>query len=314
MARILSTVKLKAGMMEELKGKFGHHHFKYVHRKEVTDKDRNEADIFVTYGGDISQSDVKDFKNLKWLMVMSAGVDDLPLQELKDVQITNATGIHRIQMTEYTLGLILNHYKNFTQLKKDQEKHEWRKNAKTEEIYNKEVHILGTGSIGSRLAEVLNIFGLKTVGYNTDGRSIPPFHKNYAIDDLIKHIKSADILINILPSTQATRNLLTVNHFKHMKDDGIFINIGRGDVISDEVILETLKEEYISHMILDVFNEEPLPGDHPFYQLNNITITPHASSKTDQYLERAFQIFIDNLDAYDHNKDMINQVEHQKGY
>lgn len=245
---------------------------------------------------------------------MSAGVDNIPLKALKHIQITNATGIHRIQMAEYTLGLILNHYKNFTQLKKDQDSCEWRKNAKTEEIYGKEVHILGTGSIGSRLAEALNVFGLKTVGYNTDGRKVLPFDENYPLKYLTKYINKADILINILPSTEVTRNLLTAEHFKAMKDTGIFINIGRGDVISDDVIIETLNKKYIDHMILDVFNEEPLPGSHPFYQLDNITITPHASSKTDQYLERAFHIFINNIDAFSKGTDMVNQVDVSKGY
>lgn len=314
MGRILSSVRLKEDMLNTLKADFPLWDFKYVSRKDITDADREEAEVYVTYGGDITSQDVLAFKKLKWLMVMSAGVDDVPLNELKHVPVTNATGIHRIQMTEYTLGLILNHYKNFTQLNKDQENKFWRKNAKTEEIYGKEVHILGTGSIGTRLAEAFNVLGLKTVGYNTNGREVAPFQETYPLSNLKETIHQADILINILPGTKETEYLLTAGHFKKMKDTSVFINIGRGNIMSDEEIIEVLRSQYISHMILDVFNTEPLPEDHPFYQLGNITITPHASSKTDQYLERAFSIFTENLKAFDEGAEMINQVSHDKGY
>lgn len=314
MVNILSTVRLKEEMVTELEEKFQSYHFKHIKKDEITDEDRKEADIYVTYGGDMSDEEAEKFENLKWVMVMSAGVDDVPLSALRHVEITNATGVHRIQMTEYTIGLILNHFKNFTQLKKDQENHEWRNNAKTEEIFGKEVHILGTGSIGSRLAEIFNAFGLKTVGYNTNGREIQPFNETYPLDGLKETISQADILINILPGTQETYHLLQTDHFKLMKDDSIFLNIGRGNVISDDVIIETLNENYISHMILDVFNTEPLPADHPFYEMGNITITPHASSKTDRYLERAFHIFLSNLEAFDKDIEMINQVNHSRGY
>lgn len=314
MGRILSSVRLKEDMLNTLKADFPLWDFKYVSRKDITDADREEAEVYVTYGGDITSQDVLAFKKLKWLMVMSAGVDDVPLNELKHVPVTNATGIHRIQMTEYTLGLILNHYKNFTQLNKDQENKFWRKNAKTEEIYGKEVHILGTGSIGTRLAEAFNVLGLKTAGYNTNGREVAPFQETYPLSNLKETIHQADILINILPGTKETEYLLTAGHFKKMKDTSVFINIGRGNIMSDEEIIEVLRNQYISHMILDVFNTEPLPEDHPFYQLGNITITPHASSKTDQYLERAFSIFRENLKAFDEGAEMINQVSHDKGY
>lgn len=314
MVKVISTVKLREDMLQTINDEFDSFDFEYINGNDLTDGDRRRAEIYVTYGGDIKDRDVEHFTSLRWIMVMSAGVDDMPLDKLQGVKVTNATGIHRIQMTEYTVGLILNHYKNFTQLRRDQDNREWRGDAKTIEICGKEVHILGTGSIGSRLAEVLSTFGLQTVGYNTNGRVVPPFDENQPLEDLLLYLGSADIVVNILPSTEDTRQLLTTSHFKQMKDDAIFINIGRGDVVSDEVVLETLTGNYISHMILDVFNEEPLPSTHPFYQLDNITITPHASSKTSQYLERAFDIFIYNLKRYNDEKNMKNAVSHRKGY
>src|SRR5699024_3853543 len=147
----------------------------------VTDRGREWADIFVTYGSDLRAEDMQAFKNLEWVLVMSAGRDDLPLREMEGRHITNAKGIHNIQMTEYTMGLVLNCYKESRQLNLEQDRSYWRKQAVTEEIYGKTVHILGTGSIGSHLAGVLKAFGTETPGYNTKGREVENFDRTHPV-------------------------------------------------------------------------------------------------------------------------------------
>lgn len=288
--------------------------YEYISPEELSASERERAEIFITYGTDMKSGHVDEFKNLKWIMVMSAGLERMPLERLENVLITNATGIHKIQMTEYTVGLILSYYKSFNQLYEDQKAGHWRKGAFTTELYGKNVHILGTGSIGSHLAEVLSAFGVNTVGYNTNGREITKFDTAYPLDDLMDHIGEADILINILPSTETTRSLLTDEHFKAMKEDSVFVNIGRGDIAEDEVLLKVLEDDTIGHMIIDVFNAEPLGPDSPFYKYDNITITPHASSKTSGYIERAFDIFEHNLKHTAEPEKMMNVIDNKRGY
>ncbi|MFB9861603.1 D-2-hydroxyacid dehydrogenase [Salinicoccus siamensis] len=314
MKHILSTVHLKPHMVEAIEE--AHPELTYIYRKseEMTEEDKAWCDIFVTYGSDFTSEDVGSFKNLKWMMVMSAGLDDLPLEELEHVHITNARGIHKIQMTEYTIGLLLDFYKGFHQLKEDQAQGHWRKNAKTEEIYDKSVHILGTGSIGSHLASVLEAFGLKTTGYNTTGHEAEGFQAVHAISDLNTEIGAADIVVNILPSTPDTKHMLDLDFFKEMKESAVFVNIGRGDIMTDETITAVLEEGMIRHMILDVFNEEPLPKTHEFYTFDNLTITPHASSKTSGYLKRGFEIFMRNLLHMNDFNAMENIIEPSRGY
>lgn len=314
MKNILSSVRLREEMTEYLEKNFSSYEFKFIKAKEMTDEDRAWADIFITYGSDMKKEHMKAFKNLKWVMVMSAGLDDMPLEEMKDIHITNARGIHRIQMTEYAIGLLLAFYKDLYQLKRNQEESYWHPKAVTEEINDKTVHILGTGSIGSHLAGVLKALGLKTSGYNTRGREAENFDETYAINDLSDRVGEADILINVLPSTVHTRGLLTEAVFKKMREDSVFVNIGRGDVITDETVVRVLENKYIRHMILDVFNKEPLPEDHAFYSYDNLTITPHASSKTKEYLTRAFDIFIYNLGRADNFDAMKNIIDHDRGY
>ncbi|AKG74465.1 D-2-hydroxyacid dehydrogenase [Salinicoccus halodurans] len=314
MKNILSTTRLREEMMDQLENDFGEYEYRFVKSRELSDEDREWAEIFVTYGSDMKAEHMEAFKNLKWVMVMSAGMDDMPLDQMKDIHITNAKGIHKIQMTEYTIGLLLNFYKGIHQLKLEQSRSYWRNKATTEEIYGKTVHILGTGSIGSHLAGVLKAFGTKTTGYNTKGREVENFDQTYSIIDLGSHINEADIVINILPSTENTRGLLTEDTFKKMKDTGVFVNIGRGDIMTDETVNTVLSERHIRYMILDVFNQEPLPEDHEFYNYDNLTITPHASSKTPEYLTRAFDIFIYNLKRADDFDSMKNIINPERGY
>lgn len=314
MKNIVSTINLPEEKVNAIKEVLPQANYEYVRSKEMTAKERERAEIFVTYGTDMKEEHVPEFKNLKWIMVMSAGLERMPLDSLEDVLITNATGIHKIQMTEYTIGLILSHYKDFNLLHEDQKAKHWRKNAFTTELYEKSAHILGTGSIGSHLAKVLQSFGVNTVGYNTNGREVEGFDQTHPLDELMNHIGGADILVNILPSTETTAGLLREKHFEEMKSDSIFVNIGRGDIADDEVLFNTLEKKLIGQLILDVFNDEPLKLDSPFYKFENVTITPHASSKTSGYIERAFDIFEHNLKNIDDYSKMENVIDHKKGY
>lgn len=308
---ITSTVKLREEMIEKIDGEYN---YIYVEKENMTGKIKAETDIFVTYGGDLTDGEAEQFENLKWVHVMSAGIDEIPKEIFDKAIVTNSTGIHKIPMTEFAVGLLLQYYKNFNQLHEAQNKKEWITYSRSEELYGKEAHILGTGSIGSHLAKALQIFGVRTVGYNTNGRLIEGFDQTHAISELNSQIGSADIMVNILPSTRETTNFLQTATFKAMKDEAVFLNIGRGTVMTDEVLIEVLEQKYIAHVLSDVFNEEPLPADSPLYTFDNLTITPHCSAKTRMYNFRAFDIFTFNLERMNNESEMKNVIDYNKGY
>ena len=308
---ITSTVKLREEMIEKIDGEYN---YLYVEKENMTDKIKADTDIFVTYGGDLTDGEAEQFENLKWVHVMSAGIDEIPKEIFDKAIVTNSTGIHKIPMTEFAVGLLLQYYKNFNQLHEAQNKKEWITYSRSEELYGKEAHILGTGSIGSHLAKALQIFGVRTVGYNTNGRLIEGFDQTHAISELNSQIGSADIMVNILPSTRETTNFLQTATFKAMKDEAVFLNIGRGTVMTDEALIEVLEQKYIAHVLSDVFNEEPLPADSPLYTFDNLTITPHCSAKTRMYNFRAFDIFTFNLERMNNESEMKNVIDYNKGY
>lgn len=308
---ITSTVKLKDYMVEKLDKEYN---YLYVEKENMTDKIKAEADIFVTYGGDLTDGEAEQFENLKWVHVMSAGIDEIPKDIFDKALVTNSTGIHKIPMTEYAVGILMQYYKNFAKLHEAQKNNEWISYSRSEELYGKEAHILGTGSIGSHLAKALQVFGVWTVGYNTDGRSIEGFDQTHEISELNAKIGTADIMVNILPSTPSTTNFLQTETFKLMKDEAVFLNIGRGTVMTDKVLMEVLEQKYIAQVLSDVFNEEPLPADSPLYNYDNLTITPHCSAKTRMYNVRAFDIFMYNLENMNDESKMQNIIDYNKGY
>lgn len=308
---ITSTVKLSDEMIEAINSE---NNYLYVGKGNISDKIKAETEIFITFGGDLTDVDATQFKKLKWVHVMSAGVDRIPEEIFEKALVTNSTGIHKIPMTEYAVGMLIQYYKAFTKLYEAQKNNEWISYSPTEELYGKEAHILGTGSIGSHLAKALQVFGVRTVGYNTDGRSIEGFDQTFTIRELNTKIGSADIMVNILPSTKETTNFLQIDTFKAMKDEAVFLNMGRGTVMTDDVLIEVLEQKYIAHILSDVFNIEPLPMDSPLYNYDNLTITPHCSADSHMYIRRAFDIFTYNLQRMNDESVMKNVIDYNKGY
>ena len=110
-------------------------------------------------------------------------------------------------------------------------------------------------------------------------------------------------------------SFLSASDFESMKKSAVFINIGRGDVVQEEVLMTALNHQEISHAYLDVFEVEPLPKSHPFWKMSNVNSTPHISSTTMNYLPRALEIFRKNLHTYMNNDhDFINVIDPERGY
>lgn len=313
MVKIVSNAELNEKDLKALEEKDVE--FTYVSNEEPLSKELlKDADIFNTYGKNLDEEAVDLLKSVKWINVMSAGVDNVPKEIYEGKIITNASGIHKIPMAEYTIGLLLSYYKNLLTAYDLQKEGQWDSKLKSDELYNKTGIILGTGEIGKELARLLKAFNVKVIGFNTKGRDVEYFDETYKIDDINNHLKDADFVISILPSTTETRGLVGKDFFENMNDESVFLNIGRGDLITDETLKYVLDNKLINHLILDVFNNEPLESDSFVYQYDNITVTPHASARTDLYTERALDMFLENLENYLNDKELFNTVSYEKGY
>ncbi|GER72476.1 D-2-hydroxyacid dehydrogenase [Weizmannia acidilactici] len=284
---------------------------------ETAQEALGDAEVIATYGEDLTEEIVMPLPRLKWVMVFSAGIEKMPLDALrkKGVFVTNARGIHKIPMAEYTFGCLLRHAKSFDLFRIRQEKHEWVPDAPLSEISGRCIMIVGMGAIGSEIARLAKAFGMKVIGVNTNGRKTENADEMYTPDTMVSALNEADYVVSVLPSTKTTRHFYTKTHFEAMKPSAVWINIGRGDAVEPQVLIDALQSGKIAHAYLDVFDEEPLPPEHPFWKIENITITPHISSHSEHYLPRAMEIFRHNLHTYlTKGRDYINTVDLEKGY
>lgn len=275
------------------------------------------ADVLVTYGEDLTEKDIQEARNLKWIMVASAGVEKMPNQAIKErgIMMSNVRGIHKTPMSESVLAHLLALKRSLPFIYESQRNNEWNRKTGSSELLGSTALIIGPGAIGSEIGRLLQAFGVRTIGCNRSGDTADYMDDMVTIADILNALPQADIIISVVPSTKETKHMLKKEHFDAMKQDAIFMNFGRGDLVEDQVLVEVLQNGQIAFAVLDVFEQEPLPLDHPFWNMQNVIISPHASSHSEKYVERALEIFTPNLRKWlDQDTNPTNLVNLEKGY
>lgn len=289
-----------------------HFHFAYKDKTRLP-----SADILVTYGEDLAAADIESAEKLKWIMVASAGIEKMPHAAIAErgIIVSNVKGIHKTPMTESVLAHLLALKRSLPFIYEKQREKQWTRKTGSTELYGSTALILGPGAIGSEIGRLLQAFGVHTIGCNRSGKQAEHMEEMVRFDQFLDTLPKADAVISVLPSTNETKHLLKKEHFQAMKEDAIFMNFGRGDLFEDDVLVEAMENGEIGAAVLDVFNTEPLPPEHPFWGMDNIVISPHASSHSGRYVERALEVFIPNLRKWlDEESEPTNLVSLEKGY
>lgn len=231
--------------------------------------------------------------NLKWCQSTYAGVDplfrakqDLTLFPLP-FTLTRFAGVFGPPIAEWCLAQIISHERKFDLMRRDQSKKEWVGSQEVLEyryLSDLTLSILGAGDIGLCIARVAKAFGMKVVGYSTRPKADEPA-LDESVTDLTTALQAGDYIVSVLPSTTATRNLLSLEAFQvaNQSNGGkspVFVNAGRGDVTDASTIVAALDQNHISAAILDVFEQEPLPPSNPLWTHPKVTVSPHVSGLT----------------------------------
>lgn len=315
--RVVSTSKLRTKLREDLVVSFPDAHFDFYPNIKDAEQALPDAEVLITYGEDLTDREIQLAGQLKWIMVISAGLEKMPLKAIKEkgIIVTNARGIHKIPMAEYTFTTLLNVAKNTRTWFENQNQAKWDRRVNMEELSGQLLTIIGAGAIGSEIARLAKAFGMKTLGVNRSGSSVSSIDTMYTIEQLQEACRPAKYIVSILPETQETYRVIDKDIFDSMRKDAVFINIGRGKTVDQKALLTALENGQIAHAVLDVFEEEPLPADHPFWKMENVTVTPHFSSVTANYQPRALDIFKQNLKTYLNGETpSINYIDLDRGY
>ena len=258
---------------------------------------------------------LKSFPNLKGIYNLGAGVDALladdtfpkhiPLARLVDPKLSSG-------MVEYVVHWVLHFHRDFHLYAQQQNGHGWKPyaNANTEK---RAVGILGLGELGQDCAHALLMLGFENIaGWSRSRKELPGLQSFAGPDELHAFLERTEILVNLLPLTADTHHILKSDTFDKLPNGSFFINAGRGGTVNESDLIACLQNDYIRAAALDVFETEPLPQNHPFWTMPNVTVTPHIASITDPM--SAAQIIAEALRAWDDGGTPDNLVDFSQGY
>jgi D-2-hydroxyacid dehydrogenase (NADP+) len=208
---------------------------------------------------------------------------------------------------------MLSHAKRLPQRFEHQRRHLWTR-LDNDELAGRTVLIVGLGRIGQAVARLCKAFGMRVTGVRRSGEPAPDVDEVFGVSALSRRLPEADYVVLALPLTPATENLLDASAFRSMKASAYLINVGRGRVVCEADMLRALREGWIAGAYLDVFATEPLPDEHPLWEMPNVTIVPHDSHSSPYVGDRLVSLFCENLRRYVAKEPLQNVCDVRRGY
>jgi D-2-hydroxyacid dehydrogenase (NADP+) len=273
--------------------------------------DLSDVDVMIMFGIEIRDEMLAGAPKLKWIQSLATGVDHfLRCPSLKpDVLITSGRGIHGPPMREQVVYLMMGASRDARRQVEDHQHHIWQR-RQWSTLHGKTAVVVGTGIIGEAIGELLQAFGMHTIGVTRTPRKVAGFDEVMAQAQLPEAAAKADYLINILPANEDNIGLFGAKVFGAMKPSAYYISAGRGQTVDESALVEALSERRIAGAGLDVFHAEPLPPESPFWRLPNVFITPHVGGYVVEYEDFIMPLIIDNMRLFlaDRLGDMQNIV------
>jgi len=254
-----------------------------------------DADALVTYG---MSRDALDRGDVRWMQVLSAGVDSYDLDELQDrgVALTNASGVHAEPIGEQVLGYMLSFERRLHELDRQRSAGVWER-REGGELRGKTLGIVGVGAIGGRVAELGGALGMTVLGTKRDTGETPA-----GVDELFgpdreslhEVCRRADYLVLACPLTDETEQLVGMDELRLLGEEGVLVNVARGAVVDQDALVRALRYHVVGGAALDVFETEPLPDGSPLWDLSNVLLTPHMAGSTPHKVGRWVDIVAPN--------------------
>lgn len=272
-----------------------------------------EADVLVTFGPMMADHVLQKAARLKWIQALGTGVDGITDQPSlrKEVIVTNLHGIHGPPVSEAAFMSMLALSRELPRSVRNQAKQKWER-FPARLLKDKSVGIFGIGVIAKELAPKCKAFGMTVIGISSTRRDVPGFDKVFGRDELAVAVRDLDYLVLLTPYTPETRNLVDAGIFAAMKPGAFLVNLARGGVVDEAAMIDALKSKRLAGAALDVFATEPLPGEHPLWNMEEVIITTHQGGFCDVYVNFALPVIEENLRKFiaGDTAGMINLVKH----
>ena len=265
--------------------------FQQFEKDKVESPEQYEA---VICSGLFLYNDIRDFTNLRYIQLTSAGLNRVPVDYIREhgIELHNAAGVYAAPMAEWTLMRLLELYKNADKLFASKG---WVKDRTWRELGGKTACIVGFGAYGAEVAKRLKAFDVKTCVVNRRVKESAFVDEFYAMDKLNEVLRKADMVIMAIALTKDTEHLMNAERFALMKDGAVFVNATRGGVVDEAALVDALKNK-LAGAALDVFETEPLPDDSPLWQIENLLVSPHNSFVGENNHARLMSVVMKNLE------------------
>lgn len=310
--------KDETAFVDELRERFPNVTFEMA--IEIEDQKQAIKDADVYYGWPTRDVFLQASK-LNWIQCPGTGIDDLTnISELvdSDVVVTNCRGPHAPPMADHVMGMIINLAHLWKDLFEDQRTHRWemRKYQNRQvELSGSTLGILSLGDIGTQIAKRARGFGMKVYAVDKYPESTrKDVDGVWGLDKLDDLIAMSDWFVVAAPYTKDTKNMIDRRRMALMKNGSYLIVISRGGIIDEKALLDELKSGRLAGAGLDVFEEEPLSTNSPFWDMENVVITPHASALTPNMNEKRKGIFVENLKRFLSNKPFLYVCDKRSGF
>lgn len=281
-----------------------------------TQENIDEADIII---GNPPLKFNLNSPRLKALLLNSAGSDVYCRQGMlhDNTVLCNASGSYGKCLAEYTIGMMLAVGKRFRHFATLQSHKTWGNRIGGKEIYHSRILIVGFGDIGYECAKRLKAFHCTLVGIKRTMIDKPKvLDELYTMEALDTQLKLADYVILALPSSPSTYHIINKERLLMMKRDAVLINVGRGNAVDSDALVEVLQSGHLFGVGLDVVEEEPLPSNHPLWDIENVLLTPHIAGSFvwDSVREFFVELTIANIRHVHNGEPLENAVNRESGY
>lgn len=282
-----------------------------------------DAEVYVGFG--IQRALFRAAPQLGWVHSAAAGVGAALFPEMlaSPVLFTNSAGVHAIPIAEHVIAGVLHFYRGLDLAHANQAKSSWDRstfvgeNSPVRELGGSRMLVVGTGGIGSAVAERASALGMVCTGVRRRPElGVPPgFAAVYGMDALERLLPQADVLVLSAPLTAETGQLMDGDMLSRLPAHAVVVNVARGALLDEGALLDRLGAGRLRGAVLDVFGVEPLPADSPLWRNPRVLLTPHVSAVSpERFWERQLALILDNWRRYREGSPLMNLVDKQAGY
>jgi len=293
----------------------------------LSDRDamgREIADAEIAMTVSLQPEEFRAAQKLRWIHSSAAAIHQLLFSELvnSDVLLTNGRDVHGPAVAEQTMGMIFALAKRIPEAVRFQQRRFWgqqiiwQEYAGPQELSGLTLGIIGLGAIGRNLARHATCFGMKVIAAREHADLPKPefVEQVFSTPRLNEMLAIADYVVVAAPVTPSTHQMIGREQLAAMKSTAYLLNVSRGALVDEAALVEALREKKIAGAGLDVFQKEPLPADSPFWEMENVLITPHTAGMNAKMWELQYDLFSENLRRYLNHQPLLAIVDKKAGY